>query len=522
MAGLIKAETLIGRWLVPLKGTLRGMPPYSIPEDALYDSLNAIVREGAITVRPGLTKFDPTMLGARPVGAFSTILLASGAFQADAFQNDAFQLTANTPGDALLVVTPLKVWAYFGGAWHDLTDTALTAQDGNHARVTAIQISNAINLVITNGVDTPRRWDTTSPTVSTLTGAPLWSDVTTASDRIIGIIPPYTVRWGNSLDLSTWPALNFRALADTIDPVVAIRNLGTLGVVVYKSRSIWIGAPGGTTDASYFAFVIRGFWDGPASPAAVVDADGIHYYMTNLGRVGVFDGTQQQWVADGVWPAVRDELDQAYSGRIFGVYEPLNNEVNFYYPRTGDAGICKGIVTLKLPTPAEGHAIVLPFRGKSEIAVSCGTDTRLLTDRRAVVFGDQTQVGYEVIGARDDTTEFSGYWQSGLLPTPGLDLYRLEGFEVFCERGPGYGTLIPKIVASNLLENPATSDYTPAAPIDLSQTPPTQPEGGDATGKFFGLRFEFTTPITLRWYGARLAARRIEPHLPADMRGMTR
>ena len=526
MPGIVKGESLIGQWTVPLQGTLRGLPPYAIPQDAVYDSLNVLVRQGAVVPRSGITNFDLTPLGSRPVGAFSTILLASGAFQTDTYQNDTFQLAGNTANNALVVATNRKIWAYFSGVWHDLTNAALTASADNPARLTAIEIANTINIVIVNGTDVPQLWDTTTAQVANLVGtpaAPTWSDITTASDRLIGIIPPYTIQWGNSLSLATFPALNFRTLADTIDPVVAIRNLGTLGVVVYKTRSIWVGQPGGATDASYFAFTLRGFWEGPASSAAVVDADGIHFYMTNIGRLAAFDGTQQQWVCDGLWPAIKSEIDQAYVGRIFGTFDALNNEVSFYYPRVGDSGQPRGIATIKLPNVGEGIAQPVGFRGLQTIPVSCGTDARLLTTRQTFLFGDQSQVGYTLGGPDDDGTNFSGYFQPGLIAAPAMDLYRLEGFEVFMARGAGRsGTLAVKVVSNNLLENPDTTNYAVAQPIDLSQAPPTQPEGADVTGKFFGLRFEFTTPISLKWFTARLAARRIEPDQPsafAQMRG---
>ena len=514
MAGAVQAEKIIGQWWVPLKGTLRGLPPYALPEDALYDSLNVVVRAGAVIPRPGLTKFDPTVLGGRPVGAFSTTEIATGAFQEDAFQNDAFQIVGNTPTSVLLVITPTTVWTFWGGIWHDITGTPLTGQESAFARATSIQIGTTINVIITNGSDTPQVWDSVAATVSPLAGSPpKWTDITTASDRIIGIVPPYLVRWGNSLDLTTWPSANFRSLGDTVDPVVAVRNLGTLGVVVYKQRSIWIGSPNGVTDATYFSFSIRGFWDGPASPAAVVDVDGANYYMTDTGRMAYFDGTQHEWIGDGVWPAVQDELDQPNSGRIFGVFEPTNREVYFYYPRTGDGGACRGMAIIKVPRPAEGIPQPIAFRGLSSIPLSCGTDTRLDT-RRALVLGDATQIAYTIEGANDDGTNFAGFFQPGFVAVPGLDPYRLEGFEVFCERGIGYGTLTPKVVSNNLLEAPDTASNVAAQVINLAEIVPQQPEGADVTGKFFALRFEFLTPITLKWYGARLAARRIEPGIP--------
>ena len=44
--------------------------------------------------------------------------------------------------------------------------------------------------------------------------------------------------------------------------------------------------------------------------------------------------------------------------------------------------------------------------------------------------------------------------------------------------------------------------------IDLTNTTEVlgAQKGGNVQGRFFGLRYSFTTPITLRWLGARLSA----------------
>jgi len=512
----VKGENLLGAWRSPLRGVLRGLPPYALPEDALYDGFNVALREGALVPRPGITQFNPQSLGRRVTGAIAIAALGSAAFDPASFENTAFVVTTGA-GSMLVAATARKVWAFYGGSWHDITGSALTAGDHDFARMTGIQIGSNIFVVISNGVDVPRSWDSVAATTSTISGSPpKWTDVTTASDRIIGIVPPYTVQWGNALDLSTWPSLNFRTLADTLDKVVAVRNLGTLGVVVYKERSIWIGQPGGQTNATYFAFTIRGFWDGPASPAAVVDVDGAHYYMTDIGRVGYFDGARQDWVADGVWPQVKKDLDQLYAKHIHGVFDPQAREVNFYYPRLGDAGLCKGLVSIKVPNKAEGLAEPIAFRGALGVAISVGLDNRTDT-RQTLLFDDATKRALSinpVPGGLDDVMTFSGFWQHGFINVPSFDPHRLEGFEVFAERGPGYGLLRAKVVKNDLLEDPNAQAAVSSQDIDLAEIVPSQPRGGDVTGRFLAVRFEFTTPITLRYYGARLAARRIEPGAP--------
>jgi hypothetical protein len=515
LAGSTVQERVVGRWTVPLKGVLRGLPPYAYPEDALYDGYNVVLRTGGLEARPGLTVFNPQSLGGRVIGAIAYTSLSQAAFDEDAFDGDAFQTTSAGVSSLLVAITPSKVWTFYGGEWHDITGSVVfTAGAFDIARMTGIQLTNNIYVIITNGIDSPVQWDSASVSISGVSGSPpRWTDICTASDRIIGIVPPYTVRWGNALTLDTWPAANFRVLSDTLDPVVAIRNLGTLGVVVYKSESIWIGQPGGNTNASYFQFAIRGFWDGPASPSAVVDVDGAHFYMTNLGRVGYFDGSRHDWVGDGVWPQVKAELDEATASHIFGVFDPTNREVYFYYPRQGDAGLCKGLVVVKVPNKAEVVDSPIAFRGRLSFPVSSGFTVR--TDSRvAIVFGDEDKVAYAVKGPRDGSQDFSGFFRPGFMLMPGLDPYRLEAFETFAERRPGYGALTAKVVKNDLLENPDTVTTVETDTIQLEEVVPVQPRAGDVRGRFLGLLYEFTTPIKLRWYGARLAARRIEPSVP--------
>ena len=270
------------------------------------------------------------------------------------------------------------------------------------------------------------------------------------------------------------------------------------------------------TDASYFAFTLRGKWDGPASPYAVVDADGAHYYMTDLGRIASFDGSTHAWIADGIWDPVKAELDLEFARQIYGVYNPIENEVTFYYPRIGDGGLLRGMVTVQLASATRQN--VAAFRGRQTIPTSVGADTRLLTERQTLLFGDETHVTYHLDDGDglDDGESFSGFWQPGFIVAPMFDLHRLEGFESYLERGQGYGALHVKVVTNNLLENPNGGTIAPSRTIDLSLTPPTQAEGANATGKFFTLRYEFTTPIQLRWYAARLAARRLEPDRRED------
>lgn len=497
-------------WPVPRRGVLRNFPIYETPEDALYDGLNVVVRGGVLIPRPGLGLHSATSLLDRPMGAFITTTLAAGAFQADAFQNDAFQVTGEGSNVFILAGTTRRIWVYRANNWSDITNTLLTGTAVNQVRFTGLVIAGVIYTVIVNGIDAPRQWDNSSATVSNVSGSPpVFADVATLSDRVIGIIPPFTVRWGNALNLGSWPASNFRDVADTMDRVIAIRNMGTLGGALYKENSIWSVIPLGGTDAGFFRFELRGFYKGPASPAAVVDANGTHYYLTTSGRVGAWNGTAHDWVADGVWELIRNDLDASNMNRAFGIYEPQFDELYFAYPRVGDSGDLKGGLVIQRPRPRDGILDHIAFPIRFAVPISCGTDLRLESNK-ALIFRSDTFRSHFVEGPIDGDVNFSGFWQPGLTMVPAQMPYRIEEMEVFARRQPGGGTLTLKPVFSNLLD---TTGGTVGAgtTVDLAAAANVRDvKGTDIRGRFLGLRHEFTTPIALAWQGSRLTANPLE------------
>lgn len=497
-------------WFVPRLGVFNTVPFYETPDEALHNALNVIVRSGTLQPRPGLSSHNESSLLDRPMGATVIASLGTSVFQADTFQNNSFQVTGAGSSVLILVGTTRRIFVLYAGVWTDITNTLLTGGDSNPVRFASIEISGVIYTIITNGVDTPRLWDSSSATVSNVSGSPpLWTDITTIGDHIVGIIPPYTVRWGNNLSVSTWPALNFRDVADTQDRVVAIRNMGTLGGVLYKEKSIWSVISLGGAESTFYRFELRGFYDGPCSPAAVVDANGVQYYLTSNGRIGRYNGTQHDWVADGVWDLIRADLDQSNMNRAFGVYEPSFDEVYFYYPRAVDTGDLYGMVILKLPRPKDLMPDFSAWPGRSMVPVSCGTDLRFESNQ-ALVFRSDTFKSRVLAGDKDDDEDFSGFWQPGIGSVPGVLPYRIEEIEVFARRQPAAGTLTIKPVTSNLLD---VEGGTVGAGISMALTMPTfvrDLRGTDARGRFLGLRFEFTTPIFLRFLGARLTANPLE------------
>lgn len=517
----VKGGGTIGHWEAQHKGVLRDFPPYKLPPDALYDCLNVVYRNGAIGPRPGLQQLPPgTDLLARVTGALQAASLSSGAFEPTAFDNSSFQVTGNTAAALLIAGTNRDWWAYFSGSWHALASIPLTASDVYLAQFTTIQIGSTIFVLLTNGIDSPRSWNQVATTDAVIAGLPpLFTDWTTASDRVIGIVPPYLIQWGNALNITTWPSLNFRVLSDTTDALVAIENLGTLGVAVYKRRSIWIGTAQGGLDSSFFAFTLRGQFEGPANPNTLCNVNGAHYYMTSTGRVGVFDGVTQTWINDGILPLIQSTIDGVNMGRAFGEYDPTTREVWFHYPRLDDntsvtgnvTGLC--VVTLPHPFSYEGIFFHSCYLGKTAIPVTAGTDRRLDVGDR-VVFGQNAgkNLAYLTLNnGSDDGIAFTGFLQTPMQMTKDGDIAMSQGLETYATYGVGQGPLTMRLNGSLMLGNLTTTGFSSGKALDLTIEPSVSPDiDYNISGRFFGLRYEFTSPVSFSYYGSRLMGYKVQ------------
>jgi hypothetical protein len=534
----------LGAWSVPSRGVIRTLPPQDLPKDALYSASNVLVQDGELRERPGFQRArnsqEETGLGI-PTGAF---LYRDG-------RDIPHVLVGTTSG--------LYVWS--GVGWRSIAHTTLNGSLDFPNRFTILRIGSVTWATMSNGVDPPIQWDGSSTLTQEVIGLPVgptdnpgdpkppprFTDLTTLGRRVIGIVPPYDVRWGNATSLSQWPELNAFPLADTPDPLVAIKALGTLGGAIYKRKSIWAVFFQGGSNASAFRMEIRGLYDGPCSPAAVVDVSGTHLYMTPTGRFASFNGSQHLWIADGLWPAIRDgftdvqgrvvlaPVDTAQMRHAFGVYDARFHRVLFVYPRVGDEGFPGGLVWLTFPRPGTGADVVGGFPGSlstlaqsrgangglGPLRLSCGLDYEF-NDRVSHVGvwphgTPKTVLNPE--GRADLGQPFAFEAQTGLLPAPGLDMHRLDSVEPFLDRDTGYGKITFRAVRSYALDQPGGA-WTEPQVIDLEQphVRPIQPI--DARGRFFGLRLESTPetssenlapPVpTLRFHGALAYGRPLE------------
>jgi hypothetical protein len=230
--------------------------------------------------------------------------------------------------------------------------------------------------------------------------------------------------------------------------------------------------------------------------------------MSDDGRIAVFDGQSDvQWIADGLWLFLQNDIDSSYAYKIFGVYDHRLHCVIFYYPRNGDNGLLKGMVIINLPLQGSGIDKYSAFLGISSIPVTYGCRKRFENQiNRSVIFSssvsDQQSFQLDELSQYDDETVFNCSFQTSLLPLPDLRHYHIN-VESFLQRGTSYGGVTLKLVSSNALESlGGTINPNPAHMIDLAVIPIQEYYGFNIPTRWVGLNYSWLSTSTVRYGGA--------------------
>ena len=198
-------------------------------------------------------------------------------------------------------------------------------------------------------------FDGTEFLIGTNLTAPIARDIAVISNRVIAVNiqqgnfrTPSLVVWTAAYDPTNWPALAYDGLYDTDDPLIAVKAIGQGACVVYGEESAWLGqSVPGAQDAGAFSFTqIRSVVVGPVSTAAVVLAEGLHYFLARDGRIWSCDGNSAQPVSAAVDPLISGDLDPTEWTECHAVYYPQYRQIWFFYPSRTDgiSGPSKAII----------------------------------------------------------------------------------------------------------------------------------------------------------------------------------
>lgn len=497
-----QGSEIIAQFNVPIRGTWKNIAAQTVPVDALHDSLNVFIREGKLRNRPGLTLNDDTAF-AEPILGGGMVVTPTERVILAITRNRVYQLS--DVSNIWTSVSPIDSTDEIADNDNSVIDMAFMETAGDYVALIASE-----GKILKRWVNSPRG-------VATLTGTniPAAKSVCIASSRVVVLVPPHTVRWSGILNPSSFSSLAYAKRAQSGDVGICVRSLSALSFVLYKERSIHIArAQAGLDEGTSFSFSEPLYVEGPAGIYAIVNVNGMHYYMTKNGRIAVFDGTNViKWIADGLWLFLQKDINQTFAHRIRGVYDYRLHTLTFFYPKVGTEGILRGMVLINLPY--EGQDIAEPavtkaFLGFCEKSIvhACEARSRNIIDRsflfssplntqdtsQAYIFDEESNV--------DEDIPFTCSIQTGLQAMPDARHTQVV-IETFMERAEGYGVVKIEPVTSDALETPSgTIPDVEEQYIDLEQNPIAEYKGFNKILRFFGIRYTWLSTNTVRYSGA--------------------
>jgi hypothetical protein len=255
---------------------------------------------------------------------------------------------------------------------------------------------------------------------------------------------PDAITYSNTISASSnpgykaWPLLNIIRLADTPGEIVAMQEMGSLALAVYK------------TDAVYLILVQTGTYpfrpdlkasgiSGPCSPLSVVSlADNTHAYLGRNGAVYLFDGSPPRSLGDHIQKWIRDTMEFDMIERVWLEYDRALNELHVFYPAKSSQAMTRSVV-INMSQPGypmypmrwKEDALGGAFNWTAGISASQNRDVRweemtepwsaytitwaeLRTKTRAFILGNQAGTIFRVNGHDDANQPIPAYAETGL------------------------------------------------------------------------------------------------------------
>ena len=558
-----KGDSIVAQWPFPARGVVRSLAENELSPDSLFVGDNLQLFHGECRLRPRIR--TPAAITANVNAANATLGLGTTVHRRT--NGDVFTIVAE--GISNGSVRRLEN----AGTWTDIGGGVVFAGSRDDSyRFTSLAFGTPLQnyTFLVRGNQAPYYWDPSlaGGNIVAVPGSPAnWKDATTVFDRIIGITDT-EVSWGEILQVDNWPAVNVKSLMETPDYCKAIRPFGNMNVIVFKERSIWKGLGNGEgTSAFSFRWQFAGYYEGPCGVNACDGTPLGYAYMTRNGRVGLYNGTKVDWIADQIWPLIRDDIDQTQVCRVFVRYREANHQVVCLYPRTGDGGRVRGILIIQLPQMESGVDKFACFNGSFEadvallanaqVDIHCmgefekdagGTaavvaqlgmvGTRFSSGNGATIYGQWEDLTNPVSsGGQHSSLDWNvqayrvtARLQPGLLTSPKSDPHRIEAVEPFLRRGTDVATAgvgggavdtcdVFPVASDTLHTRGGVVGNTGTTITDMDGTTPPVKETvgvsdtrviGPHRGRFLGFRLDARSDnIALRYLGAIIYARQV-------------
>jgi hypothetical protein len=166
----------------------------------------------------------------------------------------------------------------------------------------------------------------------------------------------HRVRWSAAGDFTRWPVLAYNDVLDAEDdPIVAIQPLGQNLADVCGQQSIFILSGQEGDDANAFATerleTADGF-AGPASPAAIIRAEGLQYWVSYKGYIKSFDGVNVTPISPPIDFALQANFDCANASKCHAAEIISQRQIVFFFSSTTTAGSPEPYLNALVGAPA--------------------------------------------------------------------------------------------------------------------------------------------------------------------------
>lgn len=329
-------------------GVREDLSPQRIPDGQWRAASNFLSREGSGRPRPGYT----------------SVVTAGSADRVIGF---GFRGSPDTAAN-LIAHTITKSYQWDGAALNDITGTLATSSASQPMRTAPFWDGSTLVTLRVNEANAVDKW-TGASTFTDATGAPAARDITVCANKVVlgyiksgGNTFQHRVQWCDHKDVDNWTTgqANSDESVESPGEIMAVRAFGPLSFGVYKEDAVLVGQATGSSP--FFAIQYVGAAEGPASPAALVEAFGEHYWLGKNGIIYKFDGTRPQQVSAALARTVIRGF--AYSRRmethgcLLRLPEP---ELWWWYPDSGAAtlvsAVCLNLVTGAVTPHTFAHSI---------------------------------------------------------------------------------------------------------------------------------------------------------------------
>jgi hypothetical protein len=381
-------------------------------------------------------------------------------------------------------------WAQFNGSsWVDISGTALTGTTTDEVRFTIFPEGTPIvyNLLGCNNVDSDKLWNGSAATYSALGGSPpVFADITTAANRVLGLVRPNTVRISAFNDSATWSSTLAVILADSGDIMIGMERISRTSVGIYGEMSQWMAR---TQSGSFpFRFDLIAEYPGPISARSIVRIGGRNYWLALDGNVYYFDGVTVRPVGYAMKRFVIDNLNYTNRAMSHGVFISDFESIFWFFPSNAatapDFGIYYNIRTGEMGRLLYGN-ITASSQWTSVALVSWNDLASFTWNNVATTYSTWNAFGgtakkTQALGDSDGQVHMVGFgdgsdngtaitaaWEFGLMTPGGWDKnFRPETFESFFRKTTNATTIGTNVGTTDTLASDRT--LTAAENIDIS------------------------------------------------------